>query len=142
MAASWTAAIDALFGIATVALPGVQQAEGELGTYVADEQFTIADVIGEDEAATSGVPRRYNEAYGITCEVRTYAGNIDPVARRARVVAMYEAFRTELEADPSLDGTVIESRCTNYRYAAGTTDKGGWEAQVEFTVHVNNQTVT
>lgn len=139
MAASIPAAITALLSVATSALPNVQIVEGELGEYVAAEQFILLDVIGQDEPATTGQPRRFNEAYGITCLVRTYAGNQDFAARRTRACAMYEAVRDGILTDPSLGNVVLEARTETYNLRTGITDKGGSASEMEFVVHISNQ---
>lgn len=139
MASSIPAAVDALLALAGSQLPNVQIVEGELGTYVAAEQFIVLDVIGEEQPATIGpIPRRFNEAYGITCLVRTYAGDMDMKTRRARALTMKDAIRDALAADPSLAGAVSSAYVAAFTLRTGITDKGGSASEVEFTVHVDS----
>lgn len=141
MSTSLPAAIASLFGLATTALPGVQQVDGELGEYVAAEQFMVLDATGNDHVLTIGLPAQVAESYDIRCVVRAFAGDDDLPARRVRALAMWDAFRSAVAADPSLGmGDAAHAEATRtYTLRAGMTE-GGSAAQVEFTVAVTNVT--
>lgn len=141
MGSSVSAAVDAVLAMAGTALPGVQVVEGELGTYVAAEQFIVMDVIGQDGPAAMG-GQRFNEAYGITCLVRTYAGDTAMSTRRQRAMAMREAIRDALTADPALGGIVLHAYVETYTLRTGATEKGGSASECEFVIHVDNQTTS
>lgn len=138
MPSSIPGAVDALLALAAQVLPDVEQVEGELGTYVAPEQFHVLDVIGEEQPRTVGLPRLMAESYGITCLVRTYAGDVNMRARRMRALAMKDAIRDGLLADPSMSGSVYEAYVSTFSLRTGTTDKGGSASEVEFVVHVDS----
>lgn len=141
MASSISAAVAALESRAAAALTGVQQVAGQVGTYVAPEQFTVGDVTGADRPATlmGGAPQSFAESYDISCQVRSFVGGDDVKARRARALAMKDAIRDALAADMSMGGVVNQAYLATYTVRTGFDGSGeGVTAEVDLTVHVDN----
>jgi hypothetical protein len=139
MPSSIPAVIAAVTTLVGNELSGVQVVDGEIGTYIAAEQFTFGEITGTDVPATlaGNGPQAFTESYDLNCRARTYAGGDDLDARRTRGLAMKDAIRDGLAADQSLGGVVNQAYLSQYAMRVGF-DTDGVACEVDLVIHVQN----
>lgn len=144
MAALMTVAKGAISDSAVEGVAPVQYVDGEIGAYIAAEQFTMLGASWQDTPTTlvGGSPEMFRESYDINCVVRTSGGgtSTDLTTLRLRAMAMYGAVRNALSADQSMGGVILQAYCANGTLAAGVAGENIMAATVDFVVHVTNIT--
>lgn len=143
------AARTAILAIARAALPapsdtdpGVDVQRGSFGDYIAAETFRVGQASeGDNLPANIGQPRRFDEAFQLACQIRTWAGDGDEPAREDRAWALFELFAAPINADPTLSGLVLDCFIGPWELLSGATQEGGSAAEITFAVVVKNQTV-
>jgi hypothetical protein len=133
-----TAALDGAPGMS-----GVQVIDGPPVEYTRPDAVAVG-LTTEDTSVESGLsnaglgqPRR--EGCDVNCLARSWSGNDDLPARRARVFSMIEAVSAVLVADPTVDGTVTRARVSSLVYSAARTGEGTG-AFVEFRIRFDAYT--
>lgn len=144
MASSVPAAMTALMGIAQNQLgASVEYVDGEIGEWIAAEQFSMLTATWTDTPATlvGGSPEMFRESYDINCVVRTSSGGEHDVfpTLRARAMTMYGLIRNALSVDQSMGGVVLQAHCQTGTLATGHAGNV-MASTVEFAVHVDNLT--
>jgi hypothetical protein len=129
------AALDAAPG-----LSGVQVIDGPPVEYTKPDAvavgLTTEDTSVESNLSNAGLGQPRREACDVNCLARSWSGNDDLPARRARVFSIIEGVAAVLEADPTVGGTVTRARVSGLVYSAARTGEGTG-CFVEFRIRVD-----
>ena len=142
MASSVQTVLAALEALLATALPGVQKVVGEVGTFVAQEQYLLGDITGQDTPTLvmGGHPQTFAESYDVSLQLRSFKGGQDIEGRRTRGIAMKDAVRDALAADMSLGlGAAFRVYLATYTVRSGFDASGdGVACEVDLSIHVDN----
>jgi hypothetical protein len=140
--AALSAISSAIAGQVTQFGQPVEVADGELGTYIADEFVQLIGVTGGRQTWAALGKQRRNEEYQLNGMIRCYVGNDDQAYVRQRCCDLFALIETALDNDPSLSGAVngaVQAEANDMRW--GVTDSGGRAAELDFTLSVVTQLI-
>lgn len=138
MSASLPNALPAFMSIAQAALPtDFQVALGAvlLSPYAAPQTLLVLGAnFTEDAFAELGPTYRHEEHYSIRCNLTSFAGDRDQLARLAETYALYKSILIAVAAAPTLNGTVRLAWCSQLGYTPMADSKGMTFGSLDFEV--------
>lgn len=105
-----------------------------------DPGLVLAVFVGDDAAVADrtpvGMTRRYDEDIDVACSLTSWSGGESAKPHRDAIKTALAALRDELDADPTLGGTVASASLGQSDGWSSDSDPQGTAVSLGFTVHV------
>lgn len=131
--------VELITGLFSVEDPDVEVLDGpsvdDVGQDVIAIGLTASDATTDAEVQIAGLLTD-RETYEIECLVRSWTGDDDLPARRAKAFEMYERVAKIIVGNPTLDRTVARARISGVSYFPARLPEGA-VASVTFRVRID-----
>lgn len=131
--------VELITGVFSIEDPDAEVFDGpsvdDVGQDVVAIGLTASDATTDAEVQIAGLMTD-RETYEIECLVRSWTGDEDLSARRARAFGMYERVAKIIVGNPTLDNTVAMARISGVSYFPARLPEGA-VASVTFRVRID-----